>query len=400
MTATATPSQQTTTVPVRVIDVDVHPIGLREDMAEYIEEPVRSRYFRRHRYEVENRDFIYPPNGTTGHRRDANPVPGERTGAVMERQLLGEAGVDYAILTPVATSQRLGDPEFDTALARAENRMWSETWLSRYNEHGRYWGSIKVSSTDPVAAATEIETWAGHPRMLQVYMHPDSQIPYGRAVFDPLYAAATRHGLPVAIHPKKAAGMGMLTPVGFSSYHIENFAQWPMQFMGHLASLVFEGTFERFPTLRVVCLEAGFTWVPAFLWRLDHRWRALRAEVPHVKRPPSEYIREHVVFSTQPIENIDPARELAPLLKWMDAGRLLMFSSDYPHYDFDAPGWLSPRLPRIYRDRVFARTALEVYGLPAERPRGVLDDWSPSVDAGVVDRSTVEPARTLEHDAE
>src|SRR5262249_13580534 len=158
----------------------------------------------------------------------------------------------------------------------------------------------------------------------QAYTHPDSPLPLGRSVFDPLYEAVTRHDLPLAIHPKKAIGMGMLTPVGFASYHIENQSVWPVPYMGHLASLVFEGTFERFPNRKFVCLESGSPWLPPFLWRLDRRWEALRAEVPHLKRRPSEYLREHVYFATQPIEDIDTQAELQPMLDWLGADRRLM----------------------------------------------------------------------------
>ena len=44
---------------------------------------------------------------------------------------------------------------------------------------------------------------------------------------------------------------------------------------------------------------------PALLWRLDAYWKALRSEVPWVKRPPSEYVREHVRLASQPIERPD-----------------------------------------------------------------------------------------------
>ena len=47
---------------------------------------------------------------------------------------------------------------------------------------------------------------------------------------------------------------------------------------------------------RRLCLGSGV------VWRLDKHWATMRDEVPHVKRPPSEYIREHIWYTTQPIE--------------------------------------------------------------------------------------------------
>ena len=61
---------------------------------------------------------------------------------------------------------------------------------------------------------------------------------------------------------------------------------------GVLASLVFEGVFEQFPQLRVCLIVCGFTWVPALCWSMDKQWQRYRAEVPHLRRPPSEYVRE------------------------------------------------------------------------------------------------------------
>ena len=86
-----------------------------------------------------------------------------------------------------------------------------------------------------------------------------------------------------------------------------------------LASLVFEGVFERFPKLKVVLIEGGFAWAPALGWRMDKHWERMRAEMPHVKRPPSEYVREHVWFTTQPIEEPDDPEHLADI---MQMGRL------------------------------------------------------------------------------
>lgn len=361
------------TVPIRVVDVDVHPIGLVEDIADYLDEPYRSRHYLHHRQEVEARDFVYPPNGTTSLRQDSFPRPGEGPPEAMDHILLKDSGVDYAILTPVTIPQRITDPDFDAAICRAENRLWADTWLSKYNPHGRYWGPIRVSPANPVAAGREIEHWAGHERLVQAYLHPDSPIPFGAEPYNPMFEAAARHELPVAIHPRKATGSAMLTPVGFVSYHIENFTQWPMQAMGHLASMVFEGLFDRFPTTRIVLLELGFTWLPTFMWRLDRRWEALRAELPHVKRRPSEYIREHVYFDTQPIEDIDPRQELGPVLDWVGADSRLMFATDYPHWDFDAPSWLEPRLPEKSRRSIMAGTAVELYNLPSERPVDAID---------------------------
>ena len=71
-------------------------------------------------------------------------------------------------------------------------------------------------------------------------------------------------------------------------------------------------------------------------WRMDKQWERMRKEVPHLKRPPSEYVREHFWFATQPIEEPENPQHLSEVIDWIGWDKLV-FSSDYPHWDFDDP---------------------------------------------------------------
>jgi uncharacterized protein len=46
--------------------------------------------------------------------------------------------------------------------------------------------------------------------------------------------------------------------------------------MGHVASVIAQGIFERCPNARFVLIECGIAWLPAILWRLDADYKALR----------------------------------------------------------------------------------------------------------------------------
>ena len=85
-------------------------------------------------------------------------------------------------------------------------------------------------------------------------------------------------------------------------------------FQSQLLSLVAEGVFDRYPGLRVALLEAGFAWLPAFLWRADKDWRGLRREVPWLTRVPSAYVREHVRVGLQPVDGPPDAAQLAQVV--------------------------------------------------------------------------------------
>lgn len=84
-------------------------------------------------------------------------------------------------------------------------------------------------------------------------------------------------------------------------------------------------------------------------------------EVPHLKRKPSEYVREHFWFTTQPIDEPDEARHLRSLIEWVGIDRLL-FSSDYPHWDFDDPRFaFKTPLTEAERKKIFSTNARAVY---------------------------------------
>jgi predicted TIM-barrel fold metal-dependent hydrolase len=127
--------------------------------------------------------------------------------------------------------------------------------------------------------------------------------------------------------------------------------------------MVMEGVFEEFPKLRVICVEGGFAWVPALAWRLDKVWTRMRDELPDVKRPPSEYIREHFWYTTQPMEEPEHPKHLLDTIGWIGADRL-MFSTDYPHWDFDDPRQaFKVRLDDALDQAIFRDNAKSVYGL-------------------------------------
>src|SRR5215213_2453152 len=108
-----------------------------------------------------------------------------------------------------------------------------------------------------------------------------------------------------------------------------------------LVSLVLEGVFERYPKLKMVMIEAGFGWAPSLGWRLDKNFERLHSEVPYLKRKPSEYIRDHIWWTTQPMEDPERRDHLFETIEWIGWDKLL-FATDYPHWDFDEPSRVLP----------------------------------------------------------
>jgi predicted TIM-barrel fold metal-dependent hydrolase len=361
-------------VAVKVVDADVHPTITVDKFADHIPEPWRTRYFKQ---------ALPMVGGLYGSvmsfsREDTNPPGGGGPGSDPDfaaHQLFVDEKVDYAVLIPMsATSNQLTNPEAETAFLSGVNTYTAESWLGKDNWHGRYKGSIAVSPADPEGAAREIERWAGHPHFVQVGMPLGSRVPFGNPRHDAIWAAATKNNLPVGFHFTTTASMNWLTPAGFPSSYLEAHALASHQAMAHVSSFVLEAVFERFPTLRLAWIETGFTWLLPLMWRLDNNWRDLGHEVPLLKRAPSEYIKEHMRFSTQALDDVTPFTDLVRVMEMVEGDRILIFSTDYPHHDTDDPNWLETRLPKAWRHRVMAENAIELYGLPRTRPRDVFDE--------------------------
>ena len=103
-------------------------------------------------------------------------------------------------------------------------------------------------------------------------------------------------------------------------------------------SLVVEGVFAALPgACRSCCVEGGIAWAGPLMWSMDAAWSAMRDDVPHLDRRPSELFREHFWFTTQPIEEPDDPEQLVQALESAGMTDRIMFATDYPHWDFDAP---------------------------------------------------------------
>lgn len=303
------------------------------------------------------------------HRKEAKLDDGRPEGSSLEKmteQLLEPYDVAHAVLT----YNKVGfagfrNPYYAAETVRAYNDFTVDNWLAKDE---RLKGSILIAGHLPDLAAKEIRRLADHPQMVQVVIYTNALGPaFGNPIYAPIHEAAEETGLPIAIHSLgDGAGNAVTSCVGSShgpDFYIEYHAGGLQGIYTHLMSFIFHGVFEKYKNVRLVLTEGGTAWIPAALRRFDEDYRALRQEVPWLKRHPSEYVQDHVRFTTQPLDIESPSDPLLEPMKAYALENVLMYSSDYPHWDADPVAQVARRLPKDWTDKVLRDNAAELYGL-------------------------------------
>lgn len=356
-----------------LIDCDIHvSYGPLTDLAPYADAHTRELIERSGTagLQMPTYPWMHPTGWLRRDTYDAEAVEGGTSfpGYTLEKlreQLLDPFEIEIGIANPdeAASYSILPNPRLAAGLCSTYNDWVLDTWL---REEPRLLGAIVVPAQWPEAAAAEIRRAGQNARFGAVFLPGASRIPYGNPVYDPIWEAATELDLPVAVHVhyEGVGTSGALTGAGYPDFYMEFHALNGASLHGHLASVLCHGTFERFPGARMMLMEGGVVGYAGLLWRLDANWPACRTEIPWCRKPPSEYIAEHVRFSSQPLESPDDPTALIEVLRALGAERTLCFASDYPHWDFDPPDRTLGDFPVEWRDNIARHNAAAFYRLP------------------------------------
>lgn len=348
---------------VKLVDADIHPMATMPMLVSRLSEKSRrhlERFGRRTPLVTE----FYPRASNGGFRLDSvADKPGAMAGSdleLLQRQLLDEYEIDYGILNSLGMLSCHEFPELAADISRALNDWMWEDWM---DPEPRLLGAIVVPYEYPELAVKEIERCAVDKRWIQVIFPDSAEEPLGARKYWPIYEAAAAHGLPVGMH---TAGFWNHLDAGWPSYYLEEHVSNATRMSTQLMNMVCEGLFEQVPDLKLVLTESGISWAASVRWSLDNAYDLLREELPHLQRKPSEYLDDHVWFTTQPIEEPDDPEELVRTFELAHLTEKVIFATDYPHWDFDSPTTALAAFPKELKEKILAGTASELYGLPLD----------------------------------
>lgn len=347
-----------------VLDTDTHPAFLSKDVVPRLDEPWKSRMQGTgSRADRGAGGFqSYPRLRNAGYRLDTaveGGFPGSDMG-LLRRQLLEEYGVDFAVLIPLFFGG--GHPEMQASMAHAINEWIVDEWLDK---EPRFRATLQIPFDYPDLAVKEIDRYRNDKRFVQIQISGGAQSEWGDRKYWPIYEACEDAGLVIMSHV--GGSNNGYRGAGAPSFYLEQHL-WLHGTTERLAmSLICQGVLERFPRLRVALIEACTSWAGPLQWAMDSLYEMLRDDLPDLKAKPSEYFREHYWFSTQPIEEPDDPAEFVQALEFTGMTDHIMFSSDYPHWDFDSPDKALPAsIPEDLRDKIMGENACRLYGLGTE----------------------------------
>jgi len=164
---------------------------------------------------------------------------------------------------------------------------------------------------------------------------PDIEGAWYDEQFDPLWEAAQDLDLPLSFHTlasgrDKSQASRLLAKGNKKNV---NYGQDVLRAnQDAITDFVLGGIFQKFPRLKLVCVEAGAGWVADYAHRLDHfyaRHRVLN-KVEDIGAAPSSYLFENVymTFQDDPVA-LSMTDKLNP--------KRLLWANDYPHSDATWP---------------------------------------------------------------
>ncbi|WP_164684659.1 amidohydrolase family protein [Brevibacillus reuszeri] len=353
-----------------IVDTDCHYMRTPMNViAEYVEEPYRSRL---RVYSGGSSRHILMDLGdrTVAHRLKSMPLYFRKEKPEEEKlpkeiypllESSQKMAIDYNIVFPTDLLTLGLNPASDIEVAIAYGfARWMTQDVLPYDD------SIKtmlyLPFSDPEACVRIIKEFGDKKGVVGFLVTSCRYQPVYHNSYMPVYKLLEEKGLPLGFH---TVSYWMERPFQqlnrFLSAHALGF---PLYNMIQLTNLIINGIPERFPDLKFVFIEAGVSWIPFLMMRLDSDFLYRHSDAPLLTKRPSEYIK-NFYFTSQPLEYTDNMKHLESVFEMFDAENQLLYASDYPHQDFDAPASIYdlPFLNEKAKRKILGENALKLFGI-------------------------------------
>lgn len=366
-----------------ICDVDAHHIETIawHEIIRYIEDPVVRDNAIRY-YEQRMGAPPYGLNGDFGlryqsvggripmsdDRREIVNEPDVHRDVVLTQRAMDSLGIDYMVVFPTSMLF-LGmhpQPEMEVWLSRAYNRWMVDNLLAADD---RIKALAYIPFNTPEEAVRTVEEFGNQKGVIGFSVASTRYKPVHHNDYMRLYATIQDFDKPLAFHSGYHwQDPSLATMNRFLGMHALGFVWCNLV---HATNWILNGIPERFPNLKPIWVESGLAWIPFLMQRLDDQFLMRQSEAPQLKRLPSEYMRENCWYTTQPMETTH-RRALEVTMDMINAETQLLFSSDWPHFDFDLPSVIYdlPFLSEQAKRNILGLNAARIFHLdPKPRKR-------------------------------
>jgi aminocarboxymuconate-semialdehyde decarboxylase len=209
-------------------------------------------------------------------------------------QIMDQQGVDVQALTINNFWWYAADADLARAIVREQNEGLAR-WVAQHPD--RFVATATVALQHPQLAAEQLQDGVKRLglRGASIGGHVNGE-DLSLPKFEPFWAKAAELGVPVFMHPNGSENIvkeGAFRGRGDLGNIIGN----PLETTYFLSRLIFDGTFDKFPGLKVVGAHAG-GYLPSYFGRTEAacEFRG-NAKCANTKKP-SEYLRSNIVIDT------------------------------------------------------------------------------------------------------
>jgi len=232
--------------------------------------------------------------GTNLERNISNNLNGPLVLGPGRLQVLDQLGIDVQVLSHQGGWWYEADRDFAAKIIKVQNEQLA-AWCSAHRD--RFVGLASVSLQYPEMAAEQLEGAIKklNLRGVGIAGHAGGEVP-STPKYDPFWAKVQELGVLVFVHPGGADNIikdGALRGRGDLGNIIGN----PLETTFFLSRLIFDGTLDRFPNVKICGAHAG-GYLPSYLGRTDVACDVRDNANCANKKHPREYFRQQILVDS------------------------------------------------------------------------------------------------------